>query len=172
MLRALRSFSADFHFVLSLGAGRAQGGLVTMVRKRLVSSADDIVSKVLVAGRVMRVTLTNNVSKYEQAHWNVHWEDVSSSEASSVLKLLRKDARLARTRPLNFGILASGDFNALAPGEGVVDVKHPETAVSYDSLAYFRLTVARSPSRSLAASFLHRGNRVDQRRRRTPPRET
>ena len=101
------------YWVFSSFVGQGSGGVLVFVSKKIVPNQEDITSEVLVAGRVMRITISDpsDPSKGQQVIYNIHNFGMDMLGMRHVTTKLGQDIDFAKNDPLSRSLFVLGDMN-------------------------------------------------------------
>ena len=107
--RILNLFHRDWTWHISEGDSYGSGGVVTMFRRLVFPHGTSLSSRVLIAGRVLRSVYASGPHKF--IFWNVHNQELPTSELCEVDRLIASDTNEAHADPLQKSVWLAGDLN-------------------------------------------------------------
>ena len=103
----------DWVWHSNVGPSRNAGGTVILVRRRLITRDDDLVTESVVAGRVSRSRMAKDGKQC--IIWNVHNYELPADARRETNRRIEEDRLAAQRDPSNVSLWVGGDFNFPPP---------------------------------------------------------
>ena len=123
----LGRLTSDFVAHHSWGSPSSGGGLLTLVRKSIISNTLSHYTT-LREGRIARLSIQTGTSS--SAFWNIHNFGLTKVRLSEAERVLKADWTGVRSQPSQRFVRVAGDFHFMAEGDARSSLKRPDAAVA------------------------------------------